>query len=310
MIRSILVPLDGSAFGEHALPLAMTMARRMEASLNLIHVHSLLDATYAELQVFDNTLDQELRAKEREYLHAIQKQVQDRLSVPVTIRNVDGEISTVVCEQADSLRANWVVMTTHGRGPMGRFWLGSVTDDLVRTLPIPLILVHPHDQPTDLAKEEAIEHVLITLDGTPLAEHILEPAITLGKAMNADFTLLRVVSPVYPVTLPAEPAIIGGAAMDIMERVETLHVELRKDADRYLDTIAQRLRAEGLQVHTRVVIEEQPDVAILDNAKPPIDMIAIETHGRGGLSRLLMGSVTDKVIRASKLPILVHKSSA
>src|SRR5271163_3930000 len=105
MIRSILVPLDGSTFGEHALPLAMSMARRLNASLHLMHVHSLLDATYAELQVFDNTLDQELRGKEREYLHAIQKKVQDRLSVPVTIRNVDGDVGAAVREQADSLRA-------------------------------------------------------------------------------------------------------------------------------------------------------------------------------------------------------------
>ena len=223
---------------------------------------------------------------------------------------MDSPVADALQKQALAAAADLVVMATHGRGPLSRFWLGSVTDDLVRTLPIPLILVHPHDQPTDLAKEEAIEHILITLDGTPLAEHILEPAVTLGKAMKADFTLLRVVSPVYPVTLPAEPAIIGGAAMDIMERVETIHVELRKEANQYLDTIAQRLRAEGLKVQTRVVIEEQPDVAILDNAKPPIDMIAIETHGRGGLSRLLMGSVTDKVIRGSKLPILVHKSPA
>jgi nucleotide-binding universal stress UspA family protein len=307
MIRSILVPLDGSIFGEHALPLAMSMARRLDASLHLIHVHSLLDATYAELQVFDNTLDQELRGKEREYLHAIQKQVQDRLSVPVTIRNVDGEIATVIREQADSLRANWVVMTTHARGPIGRFWLGSVTDELVRSLPIPLVAVHPQDHPPDLAKEQTIQHMLIPLDGTPLAEQILEPALTLGKPMNADYTLLRVVTPVYPVTLPAEPAIFGSVATDIMDRVEKMHTELRKEATEYLDKIAQRLRSENLTVHTRDVVDEQPGVAILDSAKAPVDMIAIETHGRGGLSRLLLGSVADKVIRGSKLPILVHK---
>jgi nucleotide-binding universal stress UspA family protein len=307
MIRSILVPLDGSTFGEHALPLAMSMARRLDASLHLIHVHSLLDATYAELQVFDNTLDQELRGKEREYLHAIQKQVQDRLSVSVTIRNVDGEIAAVIREQADSLRANWVVMTTHARGPIGRFWLGSVTDELVRSLPISLVAVHPQDHPPDLAKEQTIQHMLIPLDGTPLAEQILEPALTLGKAMNADYTLLRVVTPVYPVTLPAEPAVFGNVATDVMDRVEKMHTELRKEATEYLDKIAQRLRSENVTVHTRVVVEEQPGVAILDAAKAPIDMIAIETHGRGGLSRLLLGSVADKVIRGSKLPILVHK---
>jgi nucleotide-binding universal stress UspA family protein len=67
------------------------------------------------------------------------------------------------------------------------------------------------------------------------------------------------------------------------------------------------LGTKGAAVQTRVAVDAQPGVAILDNAKPPIDMIAIETHGRGGLSRLLMGSVADKVIRGSRLPILVHK---
>ena len=157
MIRSILVPLDGSTFGEHALPIAMAMAKRMEASLNLIHVHSLLDATYAELQVFDNTLDQELRKKEREYLHDVQRKVQDHLSVPVTIRNVDGDTASVIAEQADSLRVSWVVMSTHARGPMGRFWLGSVTDELIRTLPIPLIAVHPAKTSRILSSDRSIE---------------------------------------------------------------------------------------------------------------------------------------------------------
>jgi len=310
MVPSILVPLDGSTFGEHALPIAMSMARRMKAPLNLIHVHSLLDATYAELQVFDNTLDQELRNTERAYLHAIQKQVQDRLSVPVTIYNVDGDVATVVREQAESLRAGWIVMTTHARGPMGRFWLGSTTDELIRSTNVSVIAIHPGATPPDLVKDPAIKHLLIPLDGTPLAEQILEPALAFGKAMEADYTLLRVVTPVYPVTLPAEPAIFGNVAIDIMDRVEKMHAELKKEASEYLDKVASRLRGEGLKVHLRVTIEEQPGVAILENAKPPIDMIAIETHGRGGLSRLLLGSVADKVIRGSTLPILVHRPAA
>jgi nucleotide-binding universal stress UspA family protein len=310
MTQSILVPLDGSTFGEHALPLAMNLAKKLNAQLHLIHVHSLLDATYAELQVFDNTLDVELRNKEREYLRGIQKKVQDRLSVPVTIRNVDGDIPSAVREQAESLRASWVVMTTHGRGPVGRFWLGSNTDELVRSLPIPLIVVHPHDHPVDLTEQDTIEHMLIPLDGTLLAEQILEDAVTLGKALGSDYTLLRVVTPVYPVTLPAEPAIFGSVATDIMERVEKVHAELKRDAGEYLEKIALPLRAQGLKVATRVVVEEQPGVAILEAAKAPIDLIAIETHGRGGLSRLLLGSVADKVIRGAKVPILVHKPKA
>ena len=309
MTRSILVPLDGSTFGEHALPVAMSLARRMMAPLHLIHVHSLLDATYAELQVFDNTLDQELRNKEREYLQSIQKQAQDRLSVPVTIHNVDGDIPTVIREQAESLHAGWIVMTTHARGAMGRFWLGSNTDELIRHAAIPVVAVHPSDKPPDLASETAINHILIPLDGTSWAEQILVPASELGKAMKAEFTLLRVVTPVYPITLPAEPAIFGSVATGVMERVDQMHADLKKEAGEYLDKVAARLRGDGLTVHTKLAIDEQPGVAILANAKPPIDMIAIETHGRGGLTRMLLGSVADKVIRGSTLPTLVHRPS-
>lgn len=307
MNAPILVPLDGSTFGENALPIAMSMARRMKAPLTLMHVHSLLDATYAELQVFDNTLDQELRNRERDYLHTIQKQVQDRLSVPVTVRNVDGDVAIAISEQIESLRAGWLVMTTHARGVMGRFWLGSVTDELIRSTTIPILAVHPGDKTPDLVKDPALKHLLIPLDGTPLAEQILEPALAFGKAMEADYTLLRVITPVYPVTLPAEPAIFGSVASDMMDRVEKMHAELKKEAGAYLEKVAARLRGEGVKVNTRITIEEQPGVAILDNAKAPIDMIAIETHGRGGLSRLLLGSVADKVIRGSALPILVHR---
>jgi nucleotide-binding universal stress UspA family protein len=299
MSHPILVPLDGSTFGEHALPLAMNLARRTNASVHLIHVHSLLDATYAELQLYDNSLDLALRSKEHEYLHKIQEQVQNRLSAPVTITNVDGDVAAVLRERADSLRAGWIVMTTHARGPLGRFWLGSVTDELVRSLSMPLVLVHPHDHPVDLNVEETVEHLLIPLDGTPLAEGILEPALAFGKLLGCNYTLLRVVTPAYPVALPADAAYSGS--------VEKMHAGMKEEAARYLDAIATRLHSEGLKVRTCVIFAEQPGVAILENAKPPIDMIAIETHGRGGLSRLLMGSVADKVIRGSKLPILVCK---
>lgn len=168
-------------------------------------------------------------------MQSIQKRVQDCLSVPVpvTIRNVDGDIATVIREQAESLQAKWVVMTTHGKGPLARFWLGSTTNELVRSLPIPLVLVHPNVSEPDMLSDPTIKHMLIPLDGTPWAEQILEPALTLGSAMHADFTLLRVITPVYPVTLPAEPAIFGSVATDILDRVEQLHADLKKEAAAY-----------------------------------------------------------------------------
>ena len=86
-------------------------------------------------------------------------------------------------------------MTTHGRGPLTRFWLGSVADELVRRASVPLLLVRPHEGVPDLAQEPILQHLLIPLDGSELAEQVLEPAVALGTLMAADYSLLRIYGP-------------------------------------------------------------------------------------------------------------------
>jgi nucleotide-binding universal stress UspA family protein len=84
--------------------------------------------------------------------------------------------------------------------------------------------------------------------------------------------------------------------------------ERRREAAAYLDRIAQTLRSSSLAVRTSVVSHDQPAVAILSKARAEgADLIAIETHGREGLSRLLLGSVADKVVRGASIPVLVQR---
>lgn len=311
MSRLILVPLDGSAFGEQALPMALRLARHGGAQLHLVHVHALLGATFAELQIYrDDRLDDDLRRTEQAYLDRTRANIEQKTGVTSQVALVEGEDPSVALRlEAQRVGADLVVMTTHARGPLGRFWLGSVADGLVRELPCPLLLVHPtHNDQPDLNSEVKIEHILVPLDGAPLAERILGPATDLARRTGADLTLLRVVKPVYPTTLPAEPGTLGGLAIDLIDRVEKIHDALRHEAYVYLDSIAQRLRGEGFTVQTMVSIDEEPGSAILERAHKPIDLIALETHGRHGLSRLLFGSTADKVIRHTTLPILVHCS--
>jgi len=311
MPRSILVPLDGSPFGEHALPAALGLARRSRAQVHLVHVHTLLEATYAELTLFDGRrLDEEIRRTEKEYLQKVRKDVETKTGVTVTATNVEGDTIHALHGMADKVGADLVVMATHGRGPVGRFWLGSVADELVRDLPVPLLLIHPKKGAPDLTEEVRLEHTLIPLDGTALAERILEPAGALARLTGADMTLLRVVAPVYPVLLPTEPAPLGGLAVDLIDRIEEVQTQLKKEAQAYLDQVAERLRGRGLAVRTLVTVEEQPGTAIVEQAHKPIDLVAMETHGRHGLSRLLMGSVADRVIRGATIPVLVHSSKS
>jgi nucleotide-binding universal stress UspA family protein len=297
MFRSVLVPLDGSPFAEYALPLAASVARRAGAPLRLAQVmHPLSDQFFWAPEPGD-PLGVELRAQTRSraqaYLEDAGRRLQGAGAVPVVCDVVEEGEGVAESIRGDVLRggADLVVMTTHGRGALARSWLGSVADELARSLTVPLLLVRPGQEALDLGREVVLRHVLVALDGTPFAERVLGPAEALVRTMDADCTLVRAV--------PAAPASAGGV---------TVADRLRREADEYLQAVAGRLRAGGLRVQTRVAAGAQPAAAILQEAAG-FDLVALESHGRGGLSRLLLGSVADKVVRGSEVPVLVCRAA-
>ncbi len=308
MYRSILVPLDGSPFGEHALPLALSIARRARASLQVVHVYVPLAPLFAESHAgFDSSFDPLLKEQSRAYLDDVVRRLKDVSGVPVTSAFLEGTVVDALREQVAARGAELVVMTTHGRGTVARAWLGSVADQLVRRMPVPVLLVRPHDGTPDLAQEPNRRHVLITLDGSRLAEQVLEPAVALGSLLEADYTLLQVIKPMLLGNLGTADGFVSGLDPTALEQLQTLHDQEKGQATAYLERVARGLRARSLRVQTRVVAHEQPAVAILDEvrARAP-GLVALETHGRSGLSRMFLGSVADKVVRAASVPVLIH----
>ena len=306
MFRSLLVPVDGSPFAEHALPLALSVARRAGARIQLVHVHPPL-ANAPKAYGFDFlALDAHTMEEHRAYLDALNNRIRKVSSVPLTVTFLEGEIAETLRVTASSTETDLVVITTHGHGPLQRFWVGSVADALVRQLSVPLLLLRPHENGVDLTKEPVIKRIVLPLDGSALAEQILPPALDLGRLMDAEFTLLRVVKPVY---LPAYPGgLTGGSYVQQAERlvqeIQKAQENLWQEAADYLESVAKRVRAESLRCQTRVATEEHAAAAILGQ---PADVIAMETHGRRGLSRLVLGSVADKVLRGATVPMLVHR---
>ncbi|MCS7047136.1 MAG: universal stress protein, partial [Gemmataceae bacterium] len=106
--------------------------------------------------------------------------------------------------------------------------------------------------------------------------------------------------------MPVGSASFGEMAHHMLTRVEELQRQLTAEAQSYLEQVADRVRGQGVKVGTELVIEEQAGVGILNAAKPPVELIALATHGRRGLSRLLLGSVADKVIRGATVPVFVQ----
>lgn len=308
MYRSILVPLDGSAFGEHALPLAVSLAAKSDAVLHLAHVHQVVPpATLSGVAILD-TIDVHLRQDEQAYLADVGRRLTEVRPTKLVPHLLDGDAVPTLCEFAAAKDVDLVVMSTHGRGAMGRFWLGSIADECVRKMPRPVLLVRPPEGKPDLKRLPQFKSILIPLDGTPLAEQVIDPAVALGQHFGAEYTLVRVNLPVLRPTYLPEGSGMFGITHGVLENITLLQRQALEESTHYLRGVAEKLKARGLRVNTRVLVDEEPAVALLAEAQARgADLIAMETHARRGLSRLINGSIADRIVRAATMPVLLNR---
>ena len=294
-MRQIMVPLDGSEFAEQALGWAYAVASRTGACVHLVKVQAPEPHT-AEAFFFNVQADTATRIADQNYLDttSIAAQHCDVSVVPALLRGRVVDALAAYCAEQD---IDLVVMTTHGRGGLSRAWLGSVADELVRRINIPLMLLRPSAKAPMCGKGFHLDNILIPLDRSEESERAIEPALALGQLTGAHYTLLEVLPPLTLVPVPEVTPI----AMQ-----QTDHDELRARAAAYLDTVAERLRAHGHRVDTAVVIQPQCAAGILEQAaSTDTSLIAMATHGRSGLQRLALGSVADKVLRGTTVPLLL-----
>jgi nucleotide-binding universal stress UspA family protein len=213
----------------------------------------------------------------------------------------DSPFAEALTDAVSHAPAELVVMATHGRGPFARIFLGSVTDDVVRHSPAPVLVLRSQDpgSPPNLSRRPKLRHLIVPLDGSDLAERVIEPAVTFGAAFGADYTLLLV--------LGAALAPDGAARIGRPDAPGSVNPTTPSEqAERYLGRVAQSIAERGGAADTRVAREESAAAAILALAgERPATGVALATHARSGLTRLLTGSVADEVIRHAPGPVLV-----
>jgi nucleotide-binding universal stress UspA family protein len=288
----------------------MSIARHSGARLVLATVATPLTEAFVEGIYFSTTeLEREVQGRYEDYLSGIASKVKDHANIEVLTSVFHGDVATCLCDYLKRGEADLVVMATHGRGPMGRFWLGSVADEMVRHASAPVLLIRPGGGAPDLDREPEMGRIVLPLDGTPLAEQIIEPMVALAALVpGAECVLMRAIHALVPIEMFPEGGQAEKEGRSVLNQVQQVQQHLRKDAERYLEDVAARLRARGLRVRTEVVIEDKPALAILNEAdREHATMIAMQTHGRRGLSRLVLGSVADKVVRGAHVPVLVQR---
>jgi nucleotide-binding universal stress UspA family protein len=156
-----------------------------------------------------------------------------------------------------------------------------------------------------IREKRPLTNILITLDGSLLAETALEPGMQLARLLGGKVTLLQV----------DQEANLGAIELSMLELAEAgLSRQIQKEVGddhliSYLNKVAEPYRQEGLTVET-VVMEGAPARSIMDFAEAEeFDLIVMTTHGRTGLKRWVYGSVTEKVLRSSNAAMLIIRSN-
>jgi nucleotide-binding universal stress UspA family protein len=279
--------------------------------LHLLSIYPLSDAIWLEASPYiDPALEESYQKRYETYLAEVSERLSAKgVAVKTTVLGQSGSISEVIAEQAEELKPDLVVMTTHGWGGLTRMFLGSIADELIRQLPMPLIIIRPEDGKVDLDNLPSLKKVLIPLDGAPEAEKMLPSAGKLARVMDAELTLFRSLSPVPSSHYePQGFKDFDEEAEHLVEKTEEAQAHLLEKAEEYLKAMADHLRAEGLKVETKLATRPHPASVILKLVEQEgFDLIALETHGRKGLSRLFLGSVADKLIRSATVPVMVHR---
>lgn len=299
--RLIIVPLDGSRLSEQALPLAVALAERARAKLRLVLVHQLptvpLSSEGRQLYV---SLELETRKAEKAYLKTFAEQLKKQSGVAVTSRTLSGPVAANLREYIKESRTDLVVMTSRGQGGIRRLWLGSVADAVIRESSVPVLLVRPEENPSPRPVLENIRQIMVPLDGSALAEAILYPAKELAAVTGAELLLIQIIQTLAPAFEGPRPV---PSTFD-----EDLRNLRRMEASDYLRKVTERCRQFGGKAVYSVTLGGNVANEILERAESlNVGMIAIATHGRGGLKRLALGSVADKLIRAAPCPVLVYR---
>jgi nucleotide-binding universal stress UspA family protein len=299
MYQKILVPLDGSKVAEAILPCVVWLARGFGARVTLLTVApSRKEAGQPSPRASGpNSVEtmEGLAIEPTRYLEGVAKYLAVRHieAEPVV---VEGDAAETILAQARERGCDLFAMSTRGRSGLGRGLLGSVTDAVIRSSDIPVVVVSPKGGPQGQEEGMALKRVVVPLDGSSLAETVLPHVKEMARRLSLEVDLIGVV------TVPTWP---GAGYEGYPVEVTGLEERMEADAAAYLERVGRGFSDEGIPTRWKV-LKGSPGLTILSYVQGSSEnLVAISTHGRSGLGRLVIGSVADLLIRSLGTPVLV-----
>ena len=295
IIKNLLVPLDGSLLAESVLTIASELAKKINVSVTLIHIiESDAPKTIHGKRHLTNPDQAE------QYLNSIAKsKLFEGITAYTHVHDISVKnVSQSISEHSKELNQDLVIMCTHGNGGLHDLLFGSIAQQVISLGNTPVLLVNPSHEITNV--QETFDTFIIPLDGNPEHEHVLEYSVILAKMCNAQIHLLMAIPHFGTMSgrLTAANRLLPGTTSKMLDMIVS-------DAEEYLAGIQKKLEASGLKVSASSS-RNDPAAAIADTAKKiNADMIILGTHGKKGADAFWEGSVTPKISRSSKIPLLL-----
>ena len=293
--RNILVPLDRSDVAEQAVSVAASIARRSGGVLRLVSVEEPLPVLALASDSFE--VAKEVAVEDRgamgEYLGSLAAAVRDVQGGRVESAILHGPVAKSLSQYADDNAVDLIVMTTRGRRGVGRWLMGSVADQLMRRVHVPLLLLHPRDPPWPIN----FRRILVALDGES-EDLLMSCTVALGGPYpEANYTLARVVEPPFPVVMPLSP-------YPVMVEPERLEYQAGK-ARTYLENACRQLQTRGLESTYKVLFGDVAKQVLQLAETVPADCIVVGTHSRRGVKHLVLGSQAERIVHEARVPVLI-----
>ncbi|CAN5741044.1 universal stress protein [soil metagenome] len=291
MTRTVIVPLDGSDGSEQALPVAGLFAERQNGNLKLVSVVEVSTEFDAWIDTAPFSLEDELDSwltERREYLNQVAARLGDGVDIEVRVGRPADEIRAAAEETGSAM----VVMASHGRGGLQQLVLGSVALKVIHDIQCPVVAVHM--QAGEASTPTSLDSVLLPTDGSEFSESIIDDVLSILGEPKPLLHLVRVLQ------TPAW----GATSMDA--GLVSQYLEASREMSReQLEGLASQLRERGYEVSVELRDGKPGDQILKSAAACNADLIAMATHGRGNIGRLLLGSVAQHVLHRTEVPLLL-----
>jgi nucleotide-binding universal stress UspA family protein len=291
MYDRILVPTDGSDWAMAAANHAFALATLGDAT---VHALSVVDLRHFEDDVVGSA-SEDLSIAEQAARAAVERveQVGEETGCRVRTHVEHGIPHETVLRFVADHDVDLVVMGTHGRTGLERFLLGSVTERVLRGSSVPVLTTH-----IDGGTLPTYEQLLVPTDGSEGARDALDQAVDIATAAEARLTVLSVVD---------SRAFTGG--FETGPTLPNIREQLQQYAEDAADALVARAADAGVDADSVVTVGLPANEITAYAETNDVDLVVMGTHGRSGLERLILGSVTERVVRTSETPVLAVTSA-